>query len=385
MLGIRNVAALTLAGLVAASVATARPAQGQPDLSAALDKVITARIAQMGVPGAVVSLSVPGEIDYVKAFGVADTKTRVPMSVDDYSRIGSVTKTFTGTAVLQLVDQGRISLADPISRYVDGVPSGDVITLDMLGRMRSGLPDYTETDKFVNRVYAEAPSGPDAFATTPRELVDAAFTRPLEFPPNTQWQYSNTNFLLLGMVVQKVTGMPFGDYLQQNIFGPLGLMQTSYPANGDMPDPYAHGYTQAPDGTVYDTSRWNPSWGDAAGKIVSTAADMRRWAPAVARGALLAPWTQAQRVAAGSEIAPGVDYAFAIFDAEGWLGHNGDIPGYATVAVYLPERDATLVVFVNSDSPQPHAAGQLATDITGIATPDHVYQLEEQPPLRTGS
>lgn len=368
---------------IATVLAAVQPhsAAAQPaDLAARLDAAIAGRVAQMGIPGAVVSLSIPGQIDYVKAFGVSDTGTGQAMRPDVHTRIGSVTKTFTGTAVLQLVDQGRIQLSDPISRYVEGVPFGDVITLDMLGRMRSGLPDYTETDSFITRLYTESSTGPDAFAMTPRQLVDWAFEQPMNFAPGTQYEYSNTNTVLLGMVVEKVTGVPLGEYLQRNVSAPLGLSQTSYPSNGMLPSPYAHGYNQGPDGQIVDTTLWNPSWADAAGKIVSTAADMRSWAAALGRGILLRPETQQQRLAGGSEVVPGVDYRFAIFTAQGWIGHNGDIPGYATVVVYLPERDATLVVIANSDVPEPHSAGQLAYEITSVATPDHVYELGPQPP-----
>jgi D-alanyl-D-alanine carboxypeptidase len=325
MLGVAA-ALVVLVGMPAPTV-TAEPTI---DVTAALDAAIDERVTQMGVPGAVVALSIPGEIDYVGAFGVGDTATGMPMLVDDHMRIGSVTKTFTGTAVLQLVDQGRIRLSDPISRYVDGVPNGDAITLDLLGRMRSGLPNYTESDVFLKRLYTEAPMGPDAFAVTPRQLLDWAFAQPTRFAPGAEWEYSNTNAVLLRMVVEKVTGLPLGDYLQQNIFGPLGMAQTSYPANGLMPGPYAHGYNHAPDGTIFDATLWNPSWGDAAGKIVSTVADMEIWAASLGRGTLLRPETQAQRIGNASTVAPGLDYAFAIFNAEGWLGHNGDIPGYAS-------------------------------------------------------
>src|SRR4051812_41889690 len=161
---------------VAASPATADPGL---ELASRLDAAIEARIAAMGIPGAIVALSIPGEIEYAKAFGSGDTATGDPMLVNDFTRIGSVTKTFTGTALLQLVDQGKISLSDPISRYVDGVPFGDVITLDLLGRMRSGLADYTETDEFLERAYTELPAGPDAFTTTPQELIETAFRQPM--------------------------------------------------------------------------------------------------------------------------------------------------------------------------------------------------------------
>lgn len=381
----RRALALFAAVVTCAGVAVT-PALADPetDLSAQLDSAIQARIAAMGVPGAIVALSIPGRISYAKAFGVGDTATGEPMLVDDFTRIGSVTKTFTGTAILQLVDQGKISLSDPISRYVDGVPSGDVITLDLLGRMRSGLADYSETDEFLNRVYTELPTGPDAFATTSRELVDAAFKLPMTFPPGTDWKYSNTNTVLLGMVVEKVTGLSLGEYFEQNIFGPLDLGRTSYPANGLLPVPYPHGYTQAPDGQILDATLWNPSWGNAAGAIVSDLSDMTTWAVALGQGSLLQPGTQAQRITNGSPVAPGVDYDFAIFNARGWLGHNGDIPGYATVVVYLPELEASMVVFVNSDVPESHSAGQIAYDITSIATPDHVYEVGPKPPELLG-
>lgn len=379
---IRTMSALFTTFVLSASVIA--PAQADPDpaleLAAQLDAAITARIAAMGIPGAIVALSVPGEIEYAKAFGVGDTATGEPMLVNDFTRIGSVTKTFTGTAILQLVEQGKVQLSDPISRYVDGVPFGDVITLDMLGRMRSGLPDYTETDEFLSRVYSELPTGPDAFAATSRELIDAAFALPMQFPPGTDFKYSNTNAVLLGMVVEKVTGLPLGDYFEQNIFGPLGLNRTSYPPNGSMPVPYAHGYTKAPDGQILDAALWNPSWGDAAGKVVSDLADMTVWAVALGKGTLLRPDTQAQRISGGTSAAPGVDYDFAIFDVNGWLGHNGDIPGYATVVVYLPERDATLVVLTNSDVPEPHSAGQIAYDVTKLAAPEHLYDIGPTPP-----
>ncbi|AKS34266.1 serine hydrolase domain-containing protein [Mycolicibacterium goodii] len=367
--------------LAALALTAAPPVIAQPlELVAALDRVIAQRLAQMGAPGAIVSLSIPGEIDYVKAFGVGDTSIGIPMLVDDHHRIGSVTKTFTGTAILQLVEQGRIRLSDPISRYVEGVPSGDEITLDMLGRMRSGLANYTETGNFVERLYRESPMGPAAFAVTPRELVDSAFAQPLNFAPGSRYEYSNTNTVLLGMVVEKVTGIPLGQYLQDNIFGPLGLNQTSYPVDGWLPGPYSHGYNKAPDDAIVDTALWNPSWADAAGKIVSNIYDMRTWARALGSGTLLRPETQAARIGNGSSVVPRVGYSFAIFNVEGWRGHNGDIPGYATVAVYLPERDATLVVFVNSDVPEPHSAGQIAYVVTELATPGNLYELGPQPP-----
>jgi D-alanyl-D-alanine carboxypeptidase len=371
----RRVIALVAALFIGPAGAMSASAGAEPgELSARLDEAIAAKVSEMGVPGAIVGISVPGRIEYLTAVGVADTATGAALTTADHTRIGSVTKTFTGTAILQLVDEDRIRLSDPISHYVDGVPSGDQITLDMLGRMRSGLFNYSEDEGFQQRLFAESPVGPDALPITSRELVDIAFAHPLDFPPGTQFEYSNTNTVLLGMVVERVAGLPLGDYFEQRIFGPVGLKQTSYPPTGSMPEPFAHGYTKMPDDAVVDTTFWNPAWTDAAGRIVSDYADMKAWGAALGRGTLLKPETQAQRIRTKGAY-PGVGYGFAIFNTHGWLGHNGDIPGFATVVVYLPEQDATLVVFVNSDVPEDHSAGQLATVVTQIATPEHVYNL----------
>jgi D-alanyl-D-alanine carboxypeptidase len=368
--------AFTVACTVAVACgALSVPASAEPGLSVRLDRAIADKVAEMGVPGAIVAVSVPGAIDYQSAVGVADTATGAPQSLQAHTRIGSVTKTFTGTAVLQLADRGRILLSDPISRYIAGVPGGDTITLDMLGRMRSGLFDYSEDDAFVGELFAESPTGPDAFAQAPQHLLDIAFSHPPSFAPGSDYQYSNTNTVLLALVVEKVSGQPFAEYLRQNIFAPAGLSGTSYPAGGALPEPHNHGYLKLPDGPVVDATYWNPSWGDAAGRIVSTTADLTTWAKTLGTGALLRPQTQASRLADPSAAAPGAGYSFAIFDTHGWIGHNGDIPGFTTVLVYLPERDATLAVSVNSDVPEDHAAGQIAKAVTMIVTPGHVYDL----------
>ena len=363
------------------AAATSASVVDQADITSKIGSAVEARIAQIGAPGAIVSLSIPGEVDYVKAFGTGDTAAGTPMRVDDHFRIGSVTKTFTGTAILQLVEEGQVRLSDPISRYVDGVPRGDEITLDMLGRMRSGLPDYTETETLFTTMYSEATSSPTAFAFTPRQLIDMAFERPADFAPNERFAYNNTNTVLLGMVVEDVADMPLADFLQQRIFEPADLTETSLPGDGRMPSPYAHGYHKSADGVTYDSALWNVSWANAAGAAVSTVADMRSWLSVLGKGASLQPETHTQRLSDGSPVADGANYAFAIFDVQGWIGHNGSIPGYTTVAVYLPSRDASLVVTVNSDASEPHAAGQIANIVTSIVTPENVYGIGPQPPV----
>jgi D-alanyl-D-alanine carboxypeptidase len=348
-------------------------------LAQRLDTAINQAMTPAGIPGAMVGIWGP-DGDYVRAFGVADKTTRAPMKNDFYSRIGSVTKTFTVTAVLQLADQGKLGLDDSIAEFVDGVPLGDRITLRQLARMQSGLFNYSASPAFQQAMFAD-PRRP----FTPRELLDYAFAQPNQFPPGDGFEYCNTNTILLGLVVQKVSGQPLDSYIHDQILTPLGMSHTSFPTTNAFPEPHAQGYTvQTADGKEAVATDWDPSWGWAAGAMISTLDDMRIWALALATGKLLTPQMQAQRLqTVGSPGMPPQDgYGLGIFNLGGWIGHNGSLPGYQTVAVYLPQKQTTLVILINTDieyhGGEPSTT--LATAITKVLTPDHVYSLGPQMP-----
>ncbi|HEY2724107.1 MAG TPA: serine hydrolase domain-containing protein [Pseudonocardiaceae bacterium] len=290
-----------------------------------LDQVIERKVQQTGVPGVIVGVWSPTG-SYVHGFGVADKATHAPMSPDMLIRIGSETKTFTVTGLLQLVDQGRVALDDPISKYVAGVPQGDRITLRELARMQSGLFNYSNDEQFDRRLLA-APFRP----WTPAELLAVSFSHPLVFPPGQGWQYSNTNTVLLGLVVEQVSGQPLPDYLQKNVFGPLGLTRTSFPDTNAFPEPHPQGYTtESPGGPEAIATDWDPSWAWAAGAMISDLKDLRTWAPALATGRLLKPTTQAERLQTVTPpgFSPQAAYGLGLFEVAGWIGHNGSLPGY---------------------------------------------------------
>lgn len=342
-----------------------------PGVTARLDRTIEDVRRQAGIPGAVVGLWIPGKGCYVRASGVADKATGRPMTPDVYERIGSETKTFTATALLELVDDHRVRLDDPISRYVHGVPDGGRITLRHLAEMRSGLFPYSSDPDFVHDLLSD----PER-SFTPRQLLAYAFRHENTFAPGTQFQYSNTNFILLGLVVEKVTGQRLADFIDTRILRPARLRHTLLPQGTEFPRPHPHGYTnQTLSGAVADATHWNPSWAWAAGAMISDLHDLRRWAEIVATGRLLSPGTQAQRLRMLPTGVPGLSYGLGLFDANGWIGHNGSIPGYETVTVYLPSMRATLVIMINTDitvqGQEPSTL--LARAITGIVTPDHVY------------
>jgi D-alanyl-D-alanine carboxypeptidase len=355
-----------------------------PALAGRLDTAINGAMKAVNVPGVIVGLWGP-DGQYVRAFGVADKATGAPMKPDFYHRIGSVTKTFTITGVLQLVDGGKVKLDDPIAKHVDGVPKGDQITLRQLARMQSGLHNYSAVEAFQKALFGD-PKRP----FTPRELLDFAFTEPNDFEPGQGFEYSNTNTVLLGLTVEKVSGQSLPDYVRNHILTPLKLSHTSFPTDNAYPEPHAQGYTLDEADTQTTATDWNPSWGWAAGAMISTLDDMRTWAGALASGTLLSPETQRQRLETVN--APGLPpqdgYGLGIFDLAGWVGHNGSLPGYQTVVVRLEDEQTTLVIMSNTDIPagggEPSTA--LANAITKIISPDHVYTLSAEvqaPPTTT--
>ncbi|MFC5664543.1 serine hydrolase domain-containing protein [Kitasatospora misakiensis] len=381
-------AALAVAGLVpltaggAVPVAYAPAATGDdeaearqlsPELQARLDEAVQRVMREAGIPGVQVGLWLPGRGHYVRAFGVADKESGAPMTDRLNMRIGSETKTFTATAVLQLVDEGLVGLDEPIARYLDGVPCGEVITVRQLLEMRSGLFPYSADEDFAHTFLSD----PD-HVFTPQELLAYGYRHDNVFPPGARYQYSNTNYILLGLLVEKLSGQSIESFVQDRITGPSGLRHTLFPQGTGLPSPYAHGYTdQTLSGGIADSTHWDPSWAWSAGALVSDLRDLRHWAKDLATGTLLSPGTQAQRLTMLPTGIPGANYGLGIFDIGGWIGHNGSLPGYESLTVYLPEECATLVLLLNSDiiAQGSEPSTLLGRAITGIVTPDHVYDI----------
>ena len=334
--------ALVAAAMAGACVPAARAASSADERAAALDNAIPAAMGRAFIPGAIVGIWQDGREPYVRAFGVRDTATRQPMAPDLYMRIGSTSKTFTVTAILMLADQGKLGLDDPIDRYVEGVPSGNQITLRQLAAMRSGLYDYGDD---TNQNLPQQPFR----QWTPRELLEVAFRHPLLFPPGSAFDYSNTNTVLLGLVVEKVSGQSLASFIEQNILKPEGMTRTVFPAGAEIPSPHAHGYFKMPDGKVVDATDWNPSWGWASGNMISTLDDMRVWARDLAMGKLISPAMkreQQQFLPAPPE-GDGALYGLALENQNGWIGHNGNIMSYMVYPYYLPSERMTMVVMLN--------------------------------------
>lgn len=343
-----------------------------PATVAAINGAITTWFAAYKAPGVIVGIWIPGKGTYVKAQGKADLATGEAMQTDDHVRIGSITKTFTVTVLLQLVEKKRVGLDDPVSKYLSYIPNGRHITLRMLANMTAGLFNYT-ADKRFQRAFLRDPQG----IWTPRQLVNVSLRHRPDFPPGTGWNYSNTNTVVLGIIIEQITGKSMLDVFKEESFQPLGLTNTVWPTTSALPVPYAHGITdQTLNGKTADATHWNPSWAFTAGKIISNLQDLETWAKALATGAQISPALQKQRLTwvKFPPLTPEKKYGLGIVYNHGWLGHEGSLPGYNSDAYYLPSQDATMVLLVNSDiaTNNKSPVSALFHVLTEIVTPGNV-------------
>jgi D-alanyl-D-alanine carboxypeptidase len=315
-------------------------------LKQALDQELTA----MECPGALVGILVGDKEPTVYALGVADVDTKAPMQRDFHMRVASVTKLFVGTAILLLADEGKLSLDDPISKYVDNVPGGDKITLRQLGNNTSGLFNTIENKDF-QAIIVKEPRRP----WTAEEILHYAFTQPsYHAPEEKKFRYSNTNSVLLGEVLKKVTGQSYADFINEHIIKPLGLKETGFIADADVPPPASSSYRNGyPDkwlgyGKVfYNVTGYSSSWTGAAGNMYSTVDDLLAAGKALTTGKLLSEESRhvlTDWVPTGYE---NVRYGFCLGERDGWVGHTGDVPGYSNFLAYFPDKDTTVVTLSN--------------------------------------
>ena len=302
---------------------------------------------QYRAPGVVAGVWYPGDEPWKMAFGFADLATRRPLELRDHFSIRSVTKSFTVTVILQLVRDGTLSLDDTLERYVPGVPNGASITLRQLAAMESGVKNYSETAAFT------ADLSRDITRTfTPAELVAYAVPLSPVFDPGAQYDYSNTNTVLLGMVIENVTRMPIADVLRARIFDPLGLTQTTYPYVIPLPDPHPTPYSvDQRNGFADDEPLLSPTGLGAAGAMVSTIDDLGTWGEALGTGRLLTPALQAERLAHSRIATNGPTYeryGLGIGTIKGWWGHTGTGLGFQAATFHDPRTGATIAVLVNA-------------------------------------
>ena len=274
---------------------------------------------------------------------LGDSQPGVAATTADHFRIGNTTESLTTTLLLQLVDERRVRLDDPLSRWLPRLPHAQQVTLGMLARSISGYADYVTTKRFARVFYA------NPFRSwSVSELLRLGFSRPSLFAPGTSWAFSDTNFVLLGDVLRRVAGESVDRLLRQKILTRLGLRQTAMRNNSYIPAPVMHAYSSER-GRYEESTTWSPSWARYTGNMTSTLADMGKWAKALGTGSLLTPHSHAlqvgpQNVGLGPLTAK-VYYGMGLGVTNGWIATNPQLLGYNGVVSYLPSKRIAVVVF----------------------------------------
>ena len=367
ILGIVVAVACSVSGAAEATTTNLKPFN-----PVALQGVVEATAKELLLPGAMVLLRTP-QGDFAFGYGATELGGTTPPRADTHFRAASNTKTMTAAVIVLLVQEGKLRFDDPVSKYVEGVPNGDKITISELLKMRSGLYNYTSAPEL-----GESLDHDPTRVWTPQELLAIAFKRPAIFAPGKEYDYCNTNYALLGLIAEKLEGAPLAKVFQDRLFGPLGMKNTLLPAStsNTIPEPYSRGYlygsssyalvdapypadlqAAAKAGTLKpnDDTGQNPSYAFAAGGAISTADDLAIWMRALVGGQLFDANYQRQWLDSLEPEDPskpgGQKYGYGIsqitFGPNSVYFHGGEMPGYNSFMGYDPFNDVTLIIWTS--------------------------------------
>lgn len=350
------------------------------DLAGQIDQIMKSHIDAGLIPGAAVSIIDPEHGTYSQAYGLADTATGRRAEVSDHYRVGSITKTFVATAVLRLADAQKLSLDDPLRKYVDAIPNGDTITVrDLLG-MRGGVYDFSTNPEFQPQLLTATPDRVWSIGDALRVIRDSPDKAQ---PPNSRTTYSNSEYLLLGLILEKVTGRPVRDVVN-DLVGDYGLHDTGYPPDATLPTPDSRGYAYDKHVRTDVTARTPPTLWEAAGSLVASVPDLATYAAALGEGRFLEPRTATARTTFTD------GYGLGLMRRGSWIGHGGAVLGYTSMTMYLPERKVSVAIAVNQYTPAyrpllPIDATYIWTDLVAQLYPGTIPGLDNlptaQPPI----
>ena len=350
--------------MVFAAWASPARAQVQPTLSPELcqkiDKVAGEVLARTGVPSASIAVVKDGKIAYLQAYGNARLETRTSARPEMRYSIGSISKQFTAAAILLLQEEGKLSLDDRVARFIPDLTRANEVTIRQLLSHTSGYQDYWPQD-YVPPFMLQ-PIKAD-------RIMDLWARKPLDFEPGTKWQYSNTNYVIAGVIVEKVSGKPLLQFLQERVFAPLGMKSVANIDQEKLGDTDPTGYMQYGLGPLRAAPKEGKGWLFAAGELAMPAADLAKWDISIIEQKLLKPSSYRQletevllQNGVGTQYGLGVDVK-----SEGGhriLGHGGEVSGYTAQNIVLPDERAAIAVLTNQDAAR--AAGEIARRIVPL-------------------
>jgi D-alanyl-D-alanine carboxypeptidase len=355
------------------------PALAQSQLSSEtqekIDKLATDALAKTGVPSASVAIVKDGQIVYLKAYGDARLEPRVPATSEMRYSIGSISKQFTATAILLLQEQGKLSLDDKVSKFVPNLTRANEVTIRQLLSHTSGYQDYWPQDYVMPFMLQPV---------TSQKILDIWARKPLDFEPGTKWQYSNTNYVIAGVIVEKASGMPLLQFLREKVFTPLGMKSVANIDQEKLGDTDPTGYLRYALGPLRPAPKEGKGWLFAAGELAMPAQDLARWDISIMDQKLMKPSSYREfenevllKNGVGTHYGLGVDVDMEAGHRA--ISHGGEVSGFTAENIVFPDERVAVAVLTNQDAAG--AAGAIAHGIAPLllATDDAATpQKEEQ-------
>ncbi len=328
-----------------------------PDLRNKIDGIARNVLATTGVPSASVAVVESDKVAYVQAYGEARLDPLVPAQVQMRYSIGSISKQFTAAAILMLAEEGKLSLDDTVAKYVPGLTRGNEVTIRELLSHTSGYQDFWPQD-YVPPLMLQ-PISADG-------IMDRWARRPLDFDPGTQWQYSNTNYVIAGVIVEKVSGVPLLQLLSKRVFSPLGMKSVADTNENKLPPTDPTGYLRYALGPLHPAPREGKGWMFAAGELAMTAEDLALWDISMIQETILKPASYHEmetevmlKNGAGTRYGLGVQVTS--IDGHRVLEHSGEVSGFTADNIVMPDDKIAVVVLTNQDAAQ--AASGIASQV----------------------
>jgi CubicO group peptidase (beta-lactamase class C family) len=348
------------------------------DVTDKIDKLVTDTLSRTGVPSASIAIVKDGQIAYVKAYGDARLEPKTPAAPQMRYSIGSISKQFTAAAVLLLQEQGKLSLDDKVGKYVPDLTRANEVTIRQLLSHTSGYQDYWPQDYVMPMMLQPV---------TAQKIMDLWAKKPLDFDPGTKWQYSNTNYVIAGVIIEKVSGLPLLRFLQQKVFTPLGMTSVADIDHERLGDTDPIGYMRYALGPLRPAPKEGKGWLFAAGELAMPAQDLAKWDISMMDQKLLKPSSYREMgsdVSLRNGLATNYGLGVSVGSQAGHraLSHGGEVSGFTAQNVVFPDDRAAIVVLTNQDAAS--AAGPIAGGITPLlfatndpATPARLEQAKK--------
>ena len=345
------------------SALMAGPAQAQdtmpPALTSKIDAAVTEALQTTGAPSASIAVVKGGQLVYTRAYGLANVENKAEATPGMRYSIGSISKQFAASAILLLAEEGRLSLDDKVGKFLPGLTRGGDVSLRQLLSMTAGYQDYWPQDYVMPGMLKPV---------TPEEIVNRWARIPLDFEPGTAWQYSNTNYVIIGLVVQKAAGQPLFDFLQQRIFGTLGMTSIQNIDEAALGPADASRYTRMASGPVRPAPKEGRGWIFAAGELAMTASDLAKWDISLIKRTVLKPESYRALetetlLVNGAGTGYGLGVSVRLQGGHRILSHGGEVSGFTAQNVVYPDDGLAVVVLTNLDATDAsgRAAGKIAT------------------------